>query len=152
MAGIGRGEGKPASAPRRAAAKGGVVNDDLHEILRALGRIEGQMDGIKNEIITIKGEQGDGRESRLRIHEKLEKLVEDVHIVGQVAAQARDKADAVGKVLTEEVKPVTDDIKRLRLMGAGFSVAVGLAAGSLGVGIATWGGNFLDWLRSLGRS
>lgn len=103
---------------------------DNDEIMRILGRLE---EGQERMRADFDAEKLTTRESRLRTYGKLEKIEEDVAIVGTVAAQARDKADAVEKVVVDDVKPITDDVKRMRLMGMGAIAVIGFAAAFIGV-------------------
>lgn len=108
------------------------MEDSLSEIMRAVGRLEATIEGLKEDIV-------DGKESRGRIHSKLEKIEEDVVIVGATAAQARDKANVVGDLVAQDVKPVTDEIK---LMGLGALALLGFAFTLLGISLATVGSGF----------
>jgi hypothetical protein len=88
---------------------------------------------------------------RERIYERIDELREEmdkrfartdesIAISGSIAAQARDqaaqareRAAEVKKLVDEEIKPQTDDYRRMRTMGNGFMIAVALAAGTLGI-------------------
>lgn len=116
------------------------MTDDLHEIMRILGRLE---EGQERQRADFETEQEHTREARQRTYEKLEKIDVDVSIVGKVAAQARqeaadarDKAAAVEKVVVEDVKPTTDEIKRMRQRGIGALWAVGVVATLFGATIS----------------
>lgn len=119
--------------------------DDLHEIMRILGRLE---EGQERQRADFETEQQHTRESRERTYEKLEKIDVDVSIVGKVAAQARDKADAVEKIVVDDVKPVTDEIKQMKLRGLGALWAIGLLATAFGFSVASFGEGVLAWARA----
>ncbi len=109
--------------------------------MQALGRLEATIEGLKGDI-------ADGKDSRGRIHAKLEKIEVDVSIVGQVAAQARDKANAVEQVVATDVKPATDDFKRMRTIGfVGLSL-LGFAFTALGITLATVGEGVVNTIRT----
>lgn len=118
------------------------------EIMRALGRLE---EGVSRLRADFTDEKEHSADSRLRMHTKLEKIEEDVSIVGQVAAQARDKADSVDRIVTEDVKPATDDFKRMRTIGIVGISLLGFAFTALGVTLATVGegvvASIRAWLR-----
>ena len=114
--------------------------EHTNEMMRILGRLEGAVEALREDI-------ADGKESRGRIHAKLEKIEEDVGIVGQVAAQARTEATELKRIIDEDVKPATDDYKRVRAIGKGTLWAVGLAAGAAGVTLATIGETVVNALR-----
>lgn len=113
---------------------------DLNEIMRALGRLEEGQERMTADIEA-------SNDSRGRLHEKLDKLEETVGIVGQVAAQARNEAAEIKKTLHEDVKPATDDYKRVRAVGQGMLWAVGIAATGLGVTLATVGESVVNTIR-----
>jgi hypothetical protein len=121
------------------------VSDELHEIMRALGRLE---QGMERQRADFDAEKEASRDSRGRVHTKLEKIEGDVAIVGQVAAQARDKADELEKTMVEDVKPATDDFKRMRTIGfVGLSL-LGFAFTALGITLATVGEGVVNSIRA----
>lgn len=134
--------------PRSPSANARQGSDDMHEIMRILGRLEEGQDRMRAD---FEGEKIASRDSRSRVHIKLEKIEEDVGIVGQVAAQARDKADAVEKQVTEDVRPAVDDFKRLRTIGFVGVTVLGLAFTTFGITLATVGDGIIQsirhWLR-----
>lgn len=95
-------------------------------------------------------EKDHSAESRERVHLKLEKIEEHVLIVGQVAAQARDKVDAVERMVVDDVKPVTDEIKKAK-PGIGVLWAIGIMATVFGFSAATVAGDVVVWARRLLR-
>lgn len=107
------------------------LSEHANELMRILGRLEGAVEALQSDI-------EDGKESRGRIHAKLEKIEEDVGIVGQVAAQARTETTELKRIIDEDVKPATDDYKRVRAIGRGTLWAVGLAAGAAGITAANF--------------
>lgn len=119
--------------------------DELHEIMRALGRLE---QGMERQRADFDSEKEASRDSRGRMHTKLEKIEEDVSIVGKVAAQARDKAEAVELVVTTDVKPATDDFKRMRTIGFVGLTLLGFAFTALGITLATVGEGVVNTIRT----
>lgn len=124
------------------------VTVDHGEIMRALGRLEEGQTRLWQEVAE---EKEHSNESRGRMHAKLERIEENVRIVGDVAAQARDAVAEVTKTVVEDVKPQTDDYKRVRAIGKGTIWAVGIVAAGLGVSVATVGEQIVNairgWLR-----
>lgn len=119
--------------------------NDLNDVMRALGRLEAGQDRMRTD---FDAEKAATKDSRSRMHAKLEKIEEDVSIVGKVAAQARDKADKVEKIVETDVKPVTDDVKRYRQIGFGALALIGFAFTALGITVATVGEGFVQWVRA----
>jgi hypothetical protein len=130
--------------PRRPSS----TSDDLHEIIRSLGRLE---EGQERMRADFDAEKVDTRDSRGRMHAKLEKIDGTVAIVGQVAAQARDRAESAHKMIVEDVKPVTDEIKEMRKLGRSTLVAVAFVAGGLGITVANFGESVINWARAVLR-
>lgn len=114
------------------------------EIMRALGRLE---EGVSRLRLDFTEEKEHSAESRGRVHTKLEKIEEDVAIVGKVAAQARDMSEANSKTITVDVLPVTEDVKRMRQIGLGIIGVIGLAGTALGISLATVGDQIVATLR-----
>lgn len=113
--------------------------DHANEIMLILGRLEESTERLRAD---YESEKESAAASRGRMHAKLEKIEENVSIVGQVAAQARAEAEVLHKLVTEDVKPATDDFKRMRAIGFVGISALGFAFTALGVTIANWG----DWV------
>lgn len=134
--------------PPRRPAGGSALVDHANEILIILGRVE---EGLYRLRLDFEEEKNDTKDSRGRMHTKLEKIEVDVGIVGQVAAQAREEATELKRIIDEDVKPATDDYKRVRAIGKGTLWAVGLAAGGAGITIATVGDTVINWLRAVLR-
>jgi predicted nucleic acid-binding Zn-ribbon protein len=109
----------------------------LSEIQRALGTLvaESRRAEEDREHATKQREKLHERIDELRdeMHTKLERTEGTIVITGQIAAQARDQAASLKSLIDDEIKPQTDDYKRMRTMGSGFMVAVALAAGTLGI-------------------
>ncbi len=119
--------------------------DPFYEIMRILGRLE---EGQKRQQEDVEEVKETARESRDKTHAKLDHLDGTVAIVGQVAAQAREESAAVKKVLEEDVLPVTEEVKRMRLMGMGAIAVLGFAFTALGITVATVGQGAVDMVRS----
>lgn len=130
-----------------------VAQDDtLREIMRALGRLEA---GQERQREDFESEKVASRESRLMTNSKLDKIEEDVSIVGKVSAQARQEAaDAhqraaeLAKILDDDVKPVTDEIKRIKMRGIGALWAVGVLATAFGFSLANLGEGAINAMRA----
>lgn len=128
------------------------TEEALREIMRALGRLEQGQDRQRGD---FESEKLATRESRLRSYTQLEKIEEDVGIVGKVAAQARDEAStarseaaAVKKLVDDDVKPVTDEIKQMKLRGIGALWAIGILATAFGFSVATFGEGIIAAIRA----
>lgn len=100
--------------------------DQLANIERALGELRGDVRAILRQ---MEQEREDAKDSRARVYERVERVEQSVTIAGQIAAQARDKATAVEKTVTDEVKPQTDKLKNLGVKGGGFLAGAALVGG-----------------------
>lgn len=123
----------------------------MHEILRSLGRIEGDIKTLRADIEHIREDVNEGKDGRGRIHSKMERIEQTLAEVHQIAAQARDSAASVSKVVREDVKPATDDFKRMRVIGFTGLSLLGFAFTALGVSISNWSEHAANaikaWLR-----
>lgn len=108
-----------------------TTNGDIIELLRD---VSGKLDGVVDRV---------GR------------LETAVAVDVAVSAQTRDKIDArvaaVELMLAEDVKPQTDDLKRMKLIGIGFLTLVGIGGLTVG-GMLVWMGDAAinavrTWLR-----
>lgn len=108
----------------------------MNAISETLGEVQGGVKAILRELDALKVER---REDVLATSTRMDRLESDVNIVGQTAAQARDTAKAASKevedlkqVVYNDIKPQTDNIKRLGLKGMGFLTGVAFLGGFLG--------------------
>lgn len=108
-----------------------TTNGDIIELLRD---VSGKLDGVVDRV---------GR------------LETAVAVDVAVSAQTRDKIDArvaaVELMIAEDMKPQTDDLKRMKLIGIGFLTLVGIGGLTIG-GMLVWMGDAAinavrTWLR-----
>lgn len=89
-----------------------ATNSDIIDLLRD---VSGKLDGVVDRV---------------------GKLEAAVAVDVAVSAQTRDKIDervaAVERMLAEDVKPQTDDLKRMKMIGIGFLTLVGMGGLTLG--------------------
>lgn len=104
------------------------------EIIELLRDVSGKLDGVVDRV---------GR------------LETAVAVDVAVSAQTRDKIDervaAVERLIAEDVKPQTDDLKRMKMIGIGFLTLVGIGGLTVG-GMLVWMGDAAinavrTWLR-----
>lgn len=92
------------------------------DIYHSLGSLEAKVDGL---IEAAKRSEDKSDKSRAAVHRRLDEVVDRVGDLE--AAQAQTQRDV------KEMKPVTDDVKRWKIMGIGAMGIVGIAAAALGV-------------------
>lgn len=103
-----------------------MANIDLSTVHQQLGELRGDVKAI---LRSMEQERQDARDARARVYERVERVEKSVAIAGQVAAQARDKADIVEKTILEDVKPQTDRLKNLGVKGSGVLAGAALVGG-----------------------
>lgn len=115
-----------------------TATQQLSKIERDIGELRGDVRAMLRE---MERDRADSKESRARAYERVERAEETAAIAGQVAAQARDVADGVSKLVKEEIKPQTDKLKNLGLKGGGFltgaAMVGGLASGPMWASVAS---------------
>lgn len=103
----------------------GDFDPSIHQ---QLGRLVEGMEGLKDSIRRMEDQsrrsEDKAAESRAVVHRRLDEMVDRVGDVEQTVALVKDDVT--------DVKPVTDDMKRLRLMGVGFLSAIGMGGAALG--------------------
>lgn len=127
----------------------------LHEILQKLGSIEAGQTQLRKD---FDRERDQSRDSRGDLHDKVDvgnermaHLEMTVQVSGQVAAQTRDKVEAMERTLNEDVKPTVDEFKRMKLLGWGFLSVVGLGGTAFGAAMIWWGEQTIHAIRGLLR-
>lgn len=93
-----------------------------NDIYHSLGSLEAKVDAL---IEASKRSEDKSDKSRAAMHRRVDELVDRVG--GVEAAQAQTQKDIT------DMKPVTDDVKRWKIMGIGAMGIVGIAAAALGV-------------------
>ena len=108
--------------------------DNMNELNRTLGIELGKIDFLIKEVKDIRDDmtdsEGKSDTSRASIHRRLDEVV-------QRTGSLEGKMTGVEASLAD-VKQVTDDVTRWRLMGLGALGITGLAAGSIGAFFATY--------------
>lgn len=122
------------------------ISTQLADIQRTLGTLLADSKRVEED-------RRQSSEHRARIHERLDELRDDMNdrfrhtdesiiIAGQVAAQARGEVQSLKAIVVDEIKPQTDDFKKMRMVGSGVMMAVAVAGTALGV-------TFSDVIQSL---
>lgn len=85
------------------------------------------------------------------LHAELADLKTAVHVDVAVSAQHRDKSearfDAIEKTLNEDIKPQTDDFKRMKAIGIGLAGMIALGGMSVGGMVVYAGDVAVNWVR-----
>lgn len=108
----------------------------MSAIERSLGEVTGGIKSILRELDALKVERREDVDAQ---SVRMDRLETDLNIVGQTAAQARDTADKAKSEVLElketvhnDIKPQTDNLKRISLKAMGFLTAVAFLGGVLG--------------------
>jgi hypothetical protein len=105
--------------------------------MRILGRLEEGVGRLRDD---FESEKLTTRESRGKTYDKLEAIGDEVAAVAVEASAARREAEVLKKLIESDVKPATDDFKRMRTIGFVGLTVFGVAFTALGVTVA----NFSD--------
>lgn len=99
---------------------------------RQLGELTASMHGLQESMRRVEEQsrrsEDKSDQSRAVVHKRMDEMVNRVHSV--------EKTMAVVQEDVAEMKPVTDDIKRWKLMGVGGMTVIGFGAMALGVSFA----------------
>lgn len=123
-------------------------NDD---ILRALGRVEGRLTGIEENVHLLREEVSDEKqnahESRSVIHRRLDEQGTQINLLDKavvintgVDAQVRDELKSIKETVQknhETIQPTLEEWKRLKTLGYGVSGLIAIAGLTTGA-IVTW--------------
>lgn len=126
-------------------------------ILKAVQNLEGQLAEMKKEVkeeagrveAALQRSETHAAASRQRLYQRqddISKAIDDqvaVFKLHQVALQD------LQKVVVEDIKPVTDDVKRWKLMGVGALFVTGIAASAITSAVAYFWTDIARWWRSL---
>ncbi|MBB4250840.1 DUF1515 domain-containing protein [Rhizobium sp. BK008] len=118
-------------------------NDD---ILRALGRVEGRLSGIEENVALLRDELSDEKqnahESRSVIHKRLDEQAKQIHLLDMtvtvssgVDGQIREEIKVLTKTVEANqaaVQPSLEDWKRLKTVGYGISGLIAFAGLTVG--------------------
>ncbi|PWI54493.1 DUF1515 domain-containing protein [Rhizobium phaseoli] len=133
-------------------------NDD---ILRALGRVEGRLTGIEENVSLLREEVSDEKqnahESRSVIHRRLDEQGTQINLLDKavvintgVDAQVRDELKSIKETVQknhETIQPTLEEWKRLKTLGYGISGAIALAGLTAGATITWASDGAVAWIR-----
>jgi hypothetical protein len=123
-------------------------NDD---ILRALGRVEGRLSGIEENVSLLRNELSDEKDnahqSRSVIHQRLDEQMRQINFLDKVV----EISSGVDATLREEIKglkttveknhdatqPALEDWRRMKTIGYGISGLIAFAGLTVGA-VVTW--------------
>ena len=104
--------------------------------------------GLDDQII---GMMRDLMRKHDELHAELADLKTAVHVDVAVSAQHRDKSearfDAIEEMLNKDIKPQTDEFRRMKLLGIGFLALVAMGGMSIGGMLVYAGDVAVNWVR-----
>lgn len=98
--------------------------NDIDEVSRLLGELGGKLDALTRQA------DNNERNSKGRWKTVYDRLDAQDQLIESAANDIR----YMQKVIVDDVKPVTDEVKRWKLMGMGALAVTGLGAASIGAG------------------
>ncbi|ANL34123.1 hypothetical protein [Rhizobium phaseoli] len=133
-------------------------NDD---ILRALGRVEGRLTGIEENVSLLREEMSDEKanahESRSVIHRRLDEQGTQINLLDKavvintgVDAQVRDELKSIKETVQknhETIQPTLEEWKRLKTLGYGISGLIAFAGLTIGGMVAYASDGAAAWIK-----
>ncbi|ANL48634.1 hypothetical protein AMC87_CH04013 [Rhizobium phaseoli] len=133
-------------------------NDD---ILRALGRVEGRLTGIEENVSLLREEMSDEKqnahESRSVIHRRLDDQGKQIShldttmvISGAVDATLREEIKTLKDTVEKNhaaTQPALDDWRRIKTLGVGISGLIAIAGLTAGATITWMSDGAVAWVR-----
>lgn len=131
------------------------------EIMRAIGRVEGRLSGIEENVALLRNEVSDEKQnahdSRAIIHKRLDEQAKQIHLLdmtvtvssnvdGQIREEVKTLKETVEKN-HEAVQPTLEDWKRLKNIGYGISGLIAFAGLTVGGMVAYASDGAVAWLR-----
>ncbi|RDE08445.1 hypothetical protein [Pelagibacterium lacus] len=108
---------------------------------RDIGRIEGRLDGIDDQLAAIhqllKEQNVASSESRKALYERVGAIETDIKISAGIDAQVRERLDAFDVKLTDEVMPTINEVRRWKVAGVTVITMAGFAGASI-AGVVVW--------------
>ena len=109
-------------------------------VYRALGELSAGVKSIQESQRRMEQEmqrsEDKSDESRAKLHKRMDELVARVAVVESDVKSVGDDVTGVKKLVTEDIKPTTDKVKRWELIGIGALSMAGVAGTALGVTFA----------------
>lgn len=113
----------------------------LDDISVAIGEMRAEVTGLRRD---FQSAELRSVEHRSAVHRRMDGIVEDLGEVKAEVSVANERIEAV-KDDVAEMKPVTEEVKRWKLMGLGALGVVGIGGASLGYAFQ----QPIDWLLKL---
>jgi len=118
-----------------------VAMTKLDDISVMIGRMEAEVSGLRRDFQAAELRSVDHRSA---VHRRMDGIIEDLGEVKADVSATAEKIEAV-KDDVAEMKPVTDEVKRWKLMGIGALGVVGIGGASIGYAFQ----QPIDWLLKL---
>jgi len=111
-----------------------------------IGKVEGRLEGLDDKLDSKQNVASS--ESCKALYERVGAIETDIRISASIDAQVRERLDAFGAKLTNEVMPTINEVKRLKITGVTVLAMVGMAGAAIGsflwwawdVIVAKWSG------------
>lgn len=119
-----------------------LMAHEIDEVSRLLGQLAGKLDALTRQA------ENNERNAKGRWANVYARFDEQDRVLVETAQANKDTADEVRylkDIIVTDVKPVTDDVKRWRLMGMGALAVTGIGAASVGA----WAWGAVQWLMNL---
>lgn len=110
----------------------------LDDISVMIGRMEAEVGGLRRDFQAAELRSVD---HRAVVHRRMDGIIEDLGEVKAEVSVANERIETVRDDVSE-MKPVTDEVKRWKLMGLGALGVVGIGGAALGYAVQ----GPIDWL------
>lgn len=131
------------------------------EIMRAIGRVEGRLLGIEENVTLLRDELSDEKQSahqsRAVIHQRLDDQMRQINLLDKVVeissgvdATLREEIKSLKDTVSENhkaVQPALDEWKRMKALGYGISGLIAFAGLTVGGVVAYASDGAVAWLR-----
>lgn len=131
------------------------------EIMRAIGRVEGRLLGIEENVTLLRDELSDEKQSahqsRAVIHQRLDDQMRQINLLDKVVeissgvdATLREEIKSLKDTVSENhkaVQPALDEWKRMKAPGYGISGLIAFAGLTVGGVVAYASDGAVAWLR-----
>jgi len=111
-----------------------AVTGELHEISHLLGEIEGGLASLTSQ---FQESERVARDSRSSMHNRMDTQDRNLATLASDTRATQSSLKELHDTIENDIRPVTDDIKRMRMMGIGALGVIGF--GGMAVGsFALW--------------
>lgn len=120
-----------------------MAQGDINEISHSIGELSGKLDSLMTQ---FRDNEGAARDRWAKVYERLDKQDALLGDTRYSLETLQSHVEDLKGTIENDIKPVTDDVRRYRAMGLGALGIIGIGGSAFGAGVL-WLLSQLGWVK-----